>query len=133
MDEFQKIVKDNPVLTSTGCTREFCQAGRMIHSDEPRVGETRALEVVKEEASAFLWQLLKEGVYTEEQYTARRNEVLNSLEASAVVEPMLVDGVKTVGKTATWTQTSQELQRGLQLAWKNSRKCIMRSHFKELE
>lgn len=131
--EFQTIVEKNPVLASTGCTPQFCQAGRLIHSDEPRVGETRPLDVVKREASGFLWQLRQEGVYTEDQYKARHTEVLESLEASAVVEPMLVDGVKTVGRTATWTQTSLELLHGIRLAWKNSRKCIMRSHFKELE
>jgi hypothetical protein len=133
LDEFQKIVKNNPVLASTGCTRQFCQAGRMIHSDEPRVGETRPLKVVMEEASAFLWQLLQEGVYKEDQYKARCNEVLQSLEASAVVEEIWMDGVRTVGKTATWIQTSEELLHGLRLAWKNSRKCIMRSHFRQLE
>ncbi|KAE8421394.1 nitric oxide synthase [Aspergillus pseudocaelatus] len=131
--EFQTIVKNNPVLASTGCTAQFCQAGRLIHSDEPRVGETRPLEVVKQEALGFLWQLRQEGVYTEDQYTARHVEVLKALEESEVIEPMLVDGVKTVGKTATWTQTPEELIHGIRLAWKNSRKCIMRSHYKELD
>ncbi|KAE8154167.1 nitric oxide synthase [Aspergillus avenaceus] len=131
--EFQKIVESNPVLTSTGCTAQFCQAGRMIHSDEPRVGETRPLEVVKEEASGFLWQLWQDGVYSEEQFKTRRDEVLRSIDASAVFEPMTVNGVKTVGKTGTWTQTSEELRHGIRLAWKNARKCIMRSRFKELD
>ncbi|KAE8165694.1 nitric oxide synthase [Aspergillus tamarii] len=131
--EFQTIVKNNPVLASTGCTPQFCQAGRLIHSDEPRVGETRPLEVVKQEALGFLWQLRQEGVYTADQYTARHVEVLKALEESEVIEPMLVDGVKTIGKTATWTQTPEELIHGIRLAWKNSRKCIMRSHYKELE
>ena len=131
--EFQTIIQKNPVLASTGCTPQFCQAGRLIHSDEPRVGENRPLEVVKQEALGFLWQLWQEGVYTEEQYTARHVEVLKSLEESEVIEPMVVDGVKTVGKTATWTQTPKELLHGIRLAWKNSRKCIMRSHYMELE
>ncbi|KAB8262117.1 nitric oxide synthase [Aspergillus pseudonomiae] len=131
--EFQTIIQKNPVLASTGCTPQFCQAGRLIHSDEPRVGENRPLEVVKQEALGFLWQLWQEGVYTEEQYTARHVEVLKSLEESEVIEPMVVDGVKTVGKTATWTQTPKELLHGIRLAWKNSRKCIMRSHYMELD
>lgn len=131
--EFQTIIKNNPVLASTGCTPQFCQAGRLIHSDEPRVGETRPLEVVKQEALGFLSQLRQEGVYTEDQYTARHLDVLKALKESEVLEPMMVDGVKTVGKTATWTQTSEELLHGIRIAWKNSRKCIMRSHYKELE
>ncbi|KAE8332778.1 nitric oxide synthase [Aspergillus sergii] len=131
--EFQTIIKNNPVLASTGCTPQFCQAGRLIHSDEPRVGESRPLEVVKQEALGFLWQLRQEGVYTEDQYTARHLEVLKALKESEVLEPMMVDGVKTVGKTATWTQTSEELLHGIRIAWKNSRKCIMRSHYKELD
>ncbi|OGM46177.1 putative nitric oxide synthase [Aspergillus bombycis] len=131
--EFQTIIQKNPVLASTGCTPQFCQAGRLIHSDEPRVGETRPLEVVKQEALGFLWQLWQEGVYTESQYMVRHVEILQSLEESEVIEPMLVDGVKTLGKTATWTQTAEELLHGIRLAWKNSRKCIMRSHYKELD
>ena len=58
---------------------------------------------------------------------------IKALKESEVLEPMMVDGVKTVGKTATWTQTSEELLHGIRIAWKNSRKCIMRSHYKELE
>ena len=34
--EFERIRNKHPVLASTGCTRDFCQSGRMIHTDEPR-------------------------------------------------------------------------------------------------
>jgi hypothetical protein len=131
--ECKKILQSNIVLTPTGCTAEFCQAGRMIHSDEPRVGENRPLDTIKKEADAFLWQLWQEGVYTEGQYRQRYEEVNNSLEASAVYETVWVNGSKTVIRTAVWTQTAEELLHGLRLSWKNSRKCIMRSHYRELE
>jgi nitric oxide synthase oxygenase subunit len=131
--ECKKILQSNMVLAPTGCTAEFCQAGRMIHSDEPRIGESRPLDIVKKEADAFLWQLWQEGVYTESQYRQRYGEVHNSLEASAAYETVWINGSKMVARTAVWTQTSEELLHGLRLSWKNSRKCIMRSHYRELE
>lgn len=34
--ELERIRRKHTMLASTGCTRDFCQAGRMIHTDEPR-------------------------------------------------------------------------------------------------
>lgn len=35
--EFQTAKSQCPILASTGCTKEFRQAGRAVHTDEPRV------------------------------------------------------------------------------------------------
>lgn len=34
--EIERIRNKHPILASTGCTKEFCQSGRMTHTDEPR-------------------------------------------------------------------------------------------------
>ena len=35
-DEFEQIRSEHAVLASTGCTKDFCQSGRVIHTDEQR-------------------------------------------------------------------------------------------------
>ena len=131
--EYDKILERNPILAPTGCTEKFCQAGRLVHTDEPKVGENRPLEVVQDEASAFLWQLWQDGIYTEDRYTERRAQVMEDIDRSAKEKIVWSQGAKRVGKTSTWTQTSEELRYGVRLAWRNSRKCIMRSRYQELE
>ena len=34
--ELERIRTKHTILASTGCTRDFCQSGRMMHTDEPR-------------------------------------------------------------------------------------------------
>ena len=34
--ELERIRSKHAVLASTGCTRDFCQSGRMVRTDEPR-------------------------------------------------------------------------------------------------
>ncbi|RAH53320.1 hypothetical protein BO85DRAFT_463026 [Aspergillus piperis CBS 112811] len=121
-EEYERILEKNPILAPTGCTEESCQAGRLIHSAEPKVGKNRPLEVVKNEAVAFLWQLWQEGIYTEDRYLERRAQVLEEIARSA----------KT---TIVWDQGYKRRRRtcyGLRLAWKNSRRCIMRSRYQDL-
>ncbi|RAK98175.1 nitric-oxide synthase [Aspergillus ibericus CBS 121593] len=131
--EYEKILERNPILAPTGCTDKFCQAGRLVHTDEPKIGDNSPLEIVQNEASAFLWQLWQDGIYTEDHYTERRAQVMADIDRSAKDKIVWNQGVKRVGKTSTWTQTFEELQYGLRLAWRNSRKCIMRSRYQELE
>ncbi|PWY88332.1 putative nitric oxide synthase [Aspergillus heteromorphus CBS 117.55] len=131
--EYEKIISKNPILTPTGCTEQFCQAGRMNHTDEPKIGENRPLETVRDEASGFLWQLWQDGIYTEHEYNERRTQVMDEIERSAKEKIVWSREVKRVSKTSTWTQTPEELRYGLRLAWRNSRKCIMRSRYQELE
>ncbi|KAK8058300.1 hypothetical protein PG994_008748 [Apiospora phragmitis] len=61
-DEFARIEKAYPSLASTGCNAEFCQAGRMKHTDEERVGRNQRVDGVKHDATDFLYQLRKGGI-----------------------------------------------------------------------
>lgn len=131
--ELDLILRETKVLADTGCTAQICQGAKMMHSKETKVGETRSLKVVKEEAEAFLWELQRDGIYTEQEYLARLEEVLAELDQGAVEETLWAKQRKEVGITSTWTQTNQELLHGVRLAWKNSRRCIMRSHWDELQ
>ncbi|KAL8822008.1 MAG: hypothetical protein Q9191_007199 [Dirinaria sp. TL-2023a] len=130
--EFQKVQDHHSILASTGCTRQFCQAGRAVHTDEPRIGENRAVNVVKQEAEAFLRDYYRENHFDDEkELLCRLQQVLEEIEGGAC------DGVvretKKPGKIGgNWDQTSAELEFGIRRAWRNSRKCIMRSHCEEL-
>jgi nitric oxide synthase oxygenase domain/subunit len=77
-----------------------------------------------------LWQ---DGIYSETQYEQRVREVIREIEDEAVDDGGWLGGEEALGRTGTWRQTPEELQHGLRLAWKNSRKCIMRSHYLELK
>ena len=131
--QLQYIRTSCPILASTGCTKDFCQAGRAIHTDEPRVGENRALLEVELEAQEFLRDLHHEGFYgTEDAFQERTVQVLREIRAGATEGIVRVDrSIAMMG--GTWTQTPKELELGVRRAWRNARKCIMRSHCEELE
>ncbi|KAL8792628.1 MAG: hypothetical protein Q9195_004756 [Heterodermia aff. obscurata] len=131
--EFRSIQDRYQVLASTGCTAQFCQAGRMLHTDEPRVGENRALKVVEDDAKAFLQELRQENFFaTDEAFCDRLRTVLKEIRTGAVTAKIRQD--QKQGKIGgNWTQTPAELEFGLRRAWRNSRKCIMRSHCEELK
>ncbi|KAL8722935.1 MAG: hypothetical protein Q9181_007392, partial [Wetmoreana brouardii] len=131
--EFQQARNSHPVLASTGCTQEFCQAGRFVHTDEPRIGENRAIEVVEKEAEGFLQELYREHFFVnEEAFTTRLHDILLEIRTSAH------NGIIREGKQhgmigGNWQQTPAELEFGIRRAWRNARKCIMRSHCEELK
>ena len=131
--EFHKIQARHKTLASTGCTARFCQAGRMLHTDEPRVGENRALEVVEQEARDFLEELHHEKFFdSDEVFCERLRAVLSEIRAGASNGIIRQD--RRRGKVGgIWSQTPAELEFGLRRAWRNSRKCIMRSHCEELK
>lgn len=56
-------MQSSPVLAKTGCTAQFCQAGRMTRPLEPLLGDNRPLSVIKEEAEAFLREMRNEGMF----------------------------------------------------------------------
>ncbi|KAL8644671.1 MAG: hypothetical protein Q9210_007137, partial [Variospora velana] len=131
--EFQQARAHHPILASTGCSKDFCQAGRAVHTDEPRIGENRAIETVEKEAEGFLRELLQEGFFeTEEAFTNRLVDVLGEIRDGAregATRGSRHDG--TVG--GNWLQTPAELEFGIRRSWRNARKCIMRSHCEELK
>ncbi|KAL8701566.1 MAG: hypothetical protein Q9201_004839 [Fulgogasparrea decipioides] len=132
-NEFRQARNSHPVLASTGCTQEFCQAGRAVHTDEPRIGENRAIEVVEKEAEGFLQELNREHFFAnDEAFTTRLEDVLLEIRTGAH------DGIIREGKQhgivgGNWQQTPAELGFGIRRAWRNARKCIMRSHCEELK
>lgn len=120
------------MLASTGCTKDLCQAGRLIHTDEPRVGENRAVSEVEKEAEEYLRELHRESFFeSESAFQDRLSDVLGQIRAGTVDGKLRLE--KVHGKVGgNWIQTPQELEFGLRRAWRNSRKCIMRSHCEEL-
>lgn len=131
--EFHHVRSHHPVLVSTGCTKDFCQAGRAVHTDEPRIGENRAIEIVEEEAKGFLEELHREQFFaTGEAFTRRLNGVLAEIRSNAC-EGLIRESRqhRTIG--GNWDQTPAELEFGIRRAWRNARKCIMRSHSDELK
>jgi nitric oxide synthase oxygenase domain/subunit len=131
--EFNAIRANHATLASTGCTKEICQAGRAVHTDEPRVGENRALHAVEREAKEFLEELYREGIYENENaFSQRLEQALAEIRSGASTGVVREDhSVERVG--GTWLQTPQELEFGVRRAWRNSRKCIMRSHCEDLK
>ncbi len=131
--EFQKVREQHTTLASTGCTKELCQAGRATHTDEPRIGENRAIDVVEQEAEGFLRELYSENFFkNKEEFDVRLQRIQADIRSSAVEGIIREDKVHgLVG--GNYTQTPRELLFGLRRAWRNARKCIMRSHCEELE
>ena len=97
------------------------------------MGENRSLQVVEQEAIEFLRLLRKEGFYkSEDAFQHRLDQVQGEIKADSVKGVIRED--RTYANLAgTWTQTYQELEFGIRRAWRNARKCIMRSHCDELK
>ncbi|KAK8001459.1 nitric-oxide synthase [Apiospora marii] len=141
-DEFSRIEKAYPSLASTGCNAKFCQSGRMKHTDEERVGRNQPVDAVKQDATDFLYQLRQGGIIQSEQdFNKRLAEALDEIELNSTTArypSCIANGSDANGATRTgsvggnWTQTSEELEFGIRQAWKHSRRCIMRSEYKDL-
>jgi hypothetical protein len=114
----------------------------MIRPLEPRVGENRPIDVIKGEAEAFLREMLAEGLFSLKDFGQRIKEVIKEIEENKVdcmvwedpnednaVERRKVQGVSSNG----YAQTTEELEWGVRVAWRNSRKCIMRAHCWDLK
>lgn len=126
-EEFSRIKEHYPLLATTSCTTDFCQSGRMVHTTEPRVGVDNCLEQTELEAVDFLNQLRRDDIIPSDKALHERiDQVKTDIRATSKIIP----GPK--GKTprlvgGTWTQTFEELEHGVRLAWKHSKRCIMRS------
>ncbi|RDA93676.1 hypothetical protein CP533_4907 [Ophiocordyceps camponoti-saundersi (nom. inval.)] len=133
-EEFKRIQCRYPLLSSTGCTRSFCQSGRMVHTDETRVGDdSRSLEIVEAEAVDFLHQLRRDGVIEDDDVLANRiSAAIDEIRRTSVMA-LGTGEAKAKRLPGIWHQTSQELEHGLRLSWKHARKCIMRSEYSYLK
>ena len=131
--EHQLIKEKHRALASTGCTRDICQAGRAIHTDEPRVGESRSLESVCQDADDFLRNFYDEGFFPNDKALEARLQAVH-----AEILYGAIEGVARGDKIQTrlggnWTQTYEELEFGLRRACRDARKCITRNHAEELK
>ncbi|KAK2031523.1 nitric oxide synthase [Colletotrichum zoysiae] len=139
--EFANIRSRYPSLASTGCTARFCQSGRMTHMDEERVGRNQSYTQVREDALDFLQQMHKDGLIDTAKLHHRAHEVLQEIQKNSTEGKFISSecGPETAPVTTNvglvgglWTQTFEELEFGLRMAWKHARKCIMRSEYGNL-
>lgn len=142
-----RILKSRPVLQPTGCTAQFCQAGRLNRPLEPYVGENRPLSSIKVEAEAFLHEMYDEGLFnSQDDFDKRVQEVIAEIDAGVLETKVwedsqeIIDGITELKRVQIegasskgWLQTREELEWGIRVAWRNSRKCIMRTHYKYLK
>ena len=97
------------------------------------MGENRSLQVVEQEAVDFLRVLREEGFFeSEEAFQNRVDQVLAEIKASSV-KGVVREDQSYANLGGGWTQTRTELEFGIRRAWRNARKCIMRSHCEELK
>lgn len=97
------------------------------------MGANRSLQVVEQEAIDFLRVLRDEGFYdSEDAFQKRLDQVQGEIKAGSVKGVIRQDH-SYANLAGTWTQTHKELEFGIRRAWRNARKCIMRSHCEELE
>ncbi|KAF2672562.1 hypothetical protein BT63DRAFT_396259 [Microthyrium microscopicum] len=130
--EFENIKRQCPVLASTGCNADFCQSGRMLHTDEPRVGENRPIEVVMNEAEQFLREMLQGGLFSTIDECEERIRVVHA-EICSNSRHGIIPGQEQLGFVGgIYYQSTQELEFGLRRSWRNARKCIMRSQHETL-
>ena len=104
---------------------------------EPRVGVNRPVEAIKQEAEAFLREMLAEALFlSPKDFELRLGEVMVEIEKNSVeclvwediagddgAERRKVQGLSSNG----YLQTKEGLEWGVRVAWRNSRKCIMRA------
>ncbi|KAF5590959.1 nitric oxide synthase [Fusarium pseudocircinatum] len=127
--EFGRIREAHGILATTGCTTDFCQAGRMIHTDEPRVGTDRPVSIIKQEATDFLSHMWRAGLISDlSTLHLRLDHAFKEIDSHAAKPNK--DNAERPG--SPWHQSTQELEFGLKAAWKNSRRCIMRSEYDNL-
>lgn len=139
--EMARIRQQCPFLANNSCTPKFCQSSRMIQSNEPGVGENKSLLNVVQDALDFLRQLRQDQVVkSDEALRLRTDEVLQEIRTSSVWTNFTDDGESEPPSRVSkegfaggiWVQTAEELESGLRCAWKHSRKCIMRSEYRNL-
>jgi nitric oxide synthase oxygenase domain/subunit len=133
--EVKRIRSAHRTLAPTGCTPDFCQSGRMTHINEPRVGRDRPLAEIQQEAVDFLRECRDHGIIeSDETLDKRVREALVQISNTAIVTTVTDrDGNISEGLAGgSWHQHPAELEYGLRAAWRNARRCIMRSEHEHL-
>ncbi|OIW33174.1 hypothetical protein CONLIGDRAFT_666516 [Coniochaeta ligniaria NRRL 30616] len=133
--EFDRIKEHYPRLATTSCTTEFCQSGRLIHTTEPKVGQDRSSAEITLDAIDFLNQLRRDDIIKSDEALSSRiakakNEITSTSKRvqktdNGHVSSELVGGV--------WQQTLEEIEHGVKLCWKHSKRCIMRSEYMSIK
>jgi nitric oxide synthase oxygenase domain/subunit len=134
-DEFERIRNAHRTLAPTGCTKDFCQSGRMTHINEPRVGRDRPLNEVQQEAIEFLQECRDFNIVkSDDELNERIKKALVEISDTAITTLVTDrDGHQTTAVAGgVWYQTPAELEYGLRAAWRNARRCIMRSEHENL-
>ncbi|KAI4268044.1 MAG: hypothetical protein LQ337_008063 [Flavoplaca oasis] len=133
----QEICEDDlPRAGMKQLTTKMCLpsgAGRAAHTDEPRVGENRALKVIEREAEGFLRELHQEDFFDNDMAFERRLDSVLAEIRSGVRYGIVRESKEHGAIGGIWHQTFAELEFGVRRAWRNARKCIMRSHSDELK
>lgn len=122
-------------LAPTGCTPTFCQSGRMTSINEPRVGRDRPIAELQQDAVDFLKECQDHGVITsDEELDERIKEALTEISNTAILSTLTDhDGKASEGLAGgTYHRRTNELEHGVRAAWRNSRRCIMRSEHEHL-
>jgi nitric oxide synthase oxygenase domain/subunit len=133
--ELELIRSAHRTLAPTGCTPDFCQSGRMTRINEPRVGRDRPLAEIQQEAVDFLKECHDYGVIkSNEDLDKRIREALVQISNTAIFSTITDrDGNISEGLAGgSWYQHPAELEYGLRAAWRNARRCIMRSEHEHL-
>ena len=133
--ELTRIRDAHRTLAPTGCTGEFCQSGRQARINEARVGRDRPQAEIKQEAEDFLRECRSQGVISSDlELETRLLSAFSDIAQSTVQSQVTDNEGNTYDGLAggSWMQTKSELEYGIRAAWRNSRRCIMRSEHEGL-
>ncbi|CAE6476328.1 unnamed protein product [Rhizoctonia solani] len=105
-----------PTTFPIGCKENICHGSMMVKHDEPLGGMERTIEEVWSEAEEYLAEYYKENKLPVCDLLARLKQVEQDL--------------RTQGY---YTHTYDELSFGVKTAWRNARRCIMRSQWSTMQ
>ncbi|KAG8719769.1 Nitric oxide synthase, inducible [Ceratobasidium sp. 394] len=105
-----------PTTYPMGCKENICHGSMMVKHDEPLGGMERTVEEVWSEAEEYLAEFYKENKLPVCDLLARLREVENDIR-----------------RQGYYTHTYDELSFGVRTAWRNARRCIMRSQWSTMQ
>ncbi|GHP15262.1 nitric oxide synthase-like protein [Collybia sordida] len=125
---FEILSQKHDVLALAECEGDSCAKTQIAPSVGQQLGENRDIDVVQQEAEDFLRELHQDNFFADEiEFRERLQHVRTEIQNGSIEGVIwATQEFGTVG--GTWTQTVQELEFGIQRAWRNAEKCIMRSH-----